>query len=288
MKSGSDVVFPLALSQHRWRRRIKLAIGYTAAAVMRSRVRAFEAGTARGRLSAADRLIVGALVHRALKAHQSIDHLAYLHCQLWNSDGITSYHAEAEERFDLWFLPHHSSIVDELENNLNSLPHGVFHSLCEIGVGSGLVLDYLSRRMKPHGLSRFIGLDLSAAQVSINATRFPHCDFITADACKWIPAHLAPGMIYFCCGGVLEYFPEIAVASLFSATVERSPVRWVMVEPVDAHHDFDAHEPSYPFGHEHTWTHNYKRLLVNAGLTIFSGRELEVGGVRWHMIVAGT
>jgi hypothetical protein len=287
MDCGAKVDFPLLISQGRWRRRTRLLLGYTAAAVLRGRVKAIEAGNGGRPLSAADRLIVAALVHRALKHHQPLDHLAYLHRQLWNSEEIIAYHAGVEKYFWLWFLPHQSAIVDLIEQDLERAAHGRFHTLCEIGTGSGLVLDHLRQRLHPHGIATFCGLDLCAAQVAKNAARFPQCAFIAADACQWLPEHAAPGWIYFCCGGVLEYLPEGAVAALFAATAARPPARWAIVEPVDEDQDSSAPRESRPFGVENTWSHDYAGLCGQAGLTVLASRDLHIDGVRWRLMLAG-
>lgn len=288
MDCGAKIDFPLVINQGRWVRRARLALGYATATVLRGRVKAIEAGNGGKPLSAADRLIVIALVHRALKRHQPLDHLAYLHRQLWDSDEITTYHTGVEKYFRLWFLPHQSAIVDLIERDLDCTSHDRFHTICEIGTGSGLVLDHLQQRLGSHGITAFCGLDLCAAQVARNATRFPQCTFVTADACRWIPEHASPGWIYFCCGGVLEYLPKKSVSALFAATVARPPVRWAIVEPVDADHDFSSQKESRPYGVENTWSHNYEDLAKQAGLTVLARRDLDIDGVRWCMMLAGT
>ena len=79
MPNEPGLKFPLVIAGSGWRRRAKLALGYTAAALMPARVKAIETGTIGEHLSAADRLIVGALVHRAIIREEPLDHLAYLH-----------------------------------------------------------------------------------------------------------------------------------------------------------------------------------------------------------------
>ena len=288
MPTQPGLKFPLVIAGNGWRRRAKLALGYTAAALMPTRVKTIEAGTIGEHLSAADRLIVGALVHRAIAHEEPLDHLAYLHRHLWNGDHITTYHASAENRFDDWFLPHQAIVIDALEKNLATQTPGQFHSLCEIGTGSGIVLDYLSRRLTRSGITKYTGLDLSPAQVAIDTQRFPACDFIAADACTWIPEHAGPGWIFFCCGGVLEYLPPTTLAKLFAHTVTtHAPTRWVIVEPIDLAHDLVNDTKSHPFGFENTWSHHYPHLLHQAGMTVLYQHDLHFHGMRWQLVIAG-
>ena len=288
MPTEPKIEFPLVVPGTGWRRRANLALGYAAATLMPARVKAIEAGTIGEHLSAADRLIVGALVHRAIAREEPLDHLAYLHRHLWNGDHITTFHASAENRFDDWFLPYQSIVIDALEKDLAAQTPGQFHTLCEIGTGSGIVLDYLSRRLAKPGISTCIGLDLSPAQVAIDAQRFPACRFIAADACEWIPEHAGPGWIFFCCGGVLEYIPQAALAKLFAHTVaNHAPARWVIVEPVDLAHDLINDTKSRPFGFESTWSHHYPHLLTQAGMTVIYQHEIHIIGLRWQLVIAG-
>lgn len=283
----SGVTFPLAISGG-WRRLVKLAAGYAAAALLPARVRAIEAGRAGERLSLLDRLIVSALVHRAKQRREPLDHLAYLHRQLWHSDTITTYHAAVEERFTNWFLPHQAMVIDALEQDLADQPSGRFTTLCEIGTGSGLTLDYLSRRLRPSGITTCIGLDLSPAQVAANATRFPGCRFVAADACEWIPAHASAGWILFCNGGVLEYLPQAVLQTLFVHSAQHLvPVRWVIVEPIDPGINLAKQISSQTFGIENTWSHNHPRLMRESGLNVLYENELRLDQQRWHLVVAG-
>jgi SAM-dependent methyltransferase len=283
--------FPLVMTGGRWRRRAKLALGYAAAALMPGRAKALESGEADGRLSSADRLIVGAMVHRAVRQRKPIDQFAYLHQRMWSSDTITAYHAVVEERFTRWFIPHQSMVVDALERELARQP-GRFHTLCEIGCGSGLTLDYLSKRLPAAGVRKFIGLDLSPAQVANNSARFSDatCSFVAADACTWIPANAGPGWILFCCGGVLEYLPESVLDGLLAATADgrMAPVRWAIVEPLDGSHDLTEDPVSRLCGMEQSWSHHYPHHLRRAGLTIHYQHDLRFEGTRWQVAIAGT
>ena len=289
MPTQPEIKFPLVIAGKGWRRRAKLVLGYTAAALMPTRVKAIEGGTISKHLSAVDRLIVAALVHRAISREESLDHLAYLHRYLWNGDHITAFHASAENRFDDWFLPHQAMVIDALEKDLAEQTPGQFHTLCEIGTGPGIVLDYLSRRLAKPGITKCIGLDLSPAQVAINAQRFPACDFVAADACTWIPEHARAGWIFFCCGGVLEYFPHVTLAKLFAHTATNgAPTRWVIVEPIDSAYDLINDTKSRPFGFENTWSHHYPHLLAQAGMKVLYQHDLRFNGMRWQVVIAGT
>ncbi len=255
---------------------------------MPGRVREIENGQAGEHLSPVDRLIVSALVHRAQRRREPIDHLAYLHRYLWHQDSITAYHSAVEERFNDWFLPHQAVVIDALEQDLARQPAGRFTTLCEIGSGSGLTLDYLARRLPSSGVRQFIGLDLSPAQVAQNAERFPGARFVAADASAWIPAQAGPGWIFFCCGGVLEYLPQAALQTLFKHSARHcAPLRWVIVEPLDAAHDLATENSSRTYGFENSWSHNYLHLLREAGLQVGFEKEVRFQSMRWQLLIAG-
>jgi len=288
MTEGPNLSLPLAVGGGGWRQRLKLALGYVLATLLPGRVRQIREGKAQEPFTHADRVIIAAMVHRATRRGESLDHLAYLHRNMWQNDSVTGYHAAVEDRFTNWFLPHHAVVIDALEQNLASLPPGRFQTLCEIGTGSGVTLDYLQRRLATRGITTCIGLDLSAAQVQVDAARFPACRFVAGDATTWIPANANPGWIIFCCGGVLEYFPRATLERLFADTAARcAPVRWVIVEPLDLAHDLSSDTTSRLFGFETTWSHPYPHVVRHAGLTVYYQRELRFDGLRWQLMVAG-
>lgn len=286
MGNPSEPTPPFVVLGGRWRRRATLALGYAAAAVMPRRTQAIEQGQAGDQLSPADRLIVGALVHRALTRHQPLDHLAYLHQQMWAGDTITTYHANVEDRFARWFLPHQAVVIDALVSDLSRQTAGALHTLCEIGTGTGITLDWLAKRLGKHGITRSIGLDLSPAQVATNRTRFPGLVFIHADATHWIPTNAGSGWVFFCCGGVLEYFTRQNLVALMAATARWSPVRWVVVEPVDHAHAVESDAQSHIAGFERTWSHPYPLVFAEAGLRETYRQDLRFDNMRWHLGIA--
>lgn len=266
----------------------KVALGSLLAAALPRRVSSINDGTFNGPLSRVDQLIVAALVDRANRRGESLDRYAYLHRFMWEGDNATDYHASVEDYFTSCFLPNQAVVIDELEKDLATQPSGRFNTVCEIGTGCGLALDHLSHRLTKHGVSQFIGLDLSAAQVAVNAKRFPDCRFTAADACAWIPDHAGPGWIFFCSGGVLEYLPEAVLATLFRKTRAFTPMRWVIVEPIEGGFDPSRETTSRPFGWEQTWSHNYPHLLRQAGLEVLYTHDVVVNDVRWQLVLAGT
>jgi hypothetical protein len=192
MTQGPNLSLPFAIGGG-WRRRAKIAVGYLAALLLPRRVDALKAGTAHEPFTRVERLIIASLVHRAIRRGESLDQLAYLHRKMWQDAAVTGYHAAVEDRFTNWFLPHQAVVIDALEGDLAVQPTGRFHTLCEIGTGSGVTLDYLQRRLAARGITTCIGLDLSAAQVELDAARFPACRFAAADATTWIPEHAGAG-----------------------------------------------------------------------------------------------
>lgn len=270
----------------RWGRRAALVLGYTATAVMPGRVKQIKEGRAGERLSLTDRLIVAALAHRALIRNEPFDQFAYLHQYMWRDDDITAFHAHVEDRFTRWFLPHQSRVIDALVADLAHQPQGRFTTLCEIGCGSGVVLDHLRERLAASGITEVIGLDLSPAQIAANTRRFPGCRFVAGDATTWIPQNQRSGWIIFCCGGVLEYFPRVVLEALIASTATK-PVRWVVVEPLAPAHEVGQDKTSLVFSAESTWSHPYPHLFRQAGLDVLYDHDLRFDGMRWQLAIAG-
>jgi hypothetical protein len=271
-----------------WRRLAKTGLGHIAALCLPERARAILNGDLSRPPDRIDLLIVAALVDQARRRGEPLDRFAYLHRFMWQDDHAANYHASVADYFTTRFLPNQAVVLDELEKELAIRPLGLFHSLCEIGTGCGAAIDHLSQRLPRHGVSRFIGLDLSAAQVSLNSTRFPACRFETADACDWIPRHAGPGWILFCCGGVLEYLPEAVLSRLLTQTSTFKPMRWIIVEPIDRTFDPTRDFASRPFGWEQTWSHHYPHLVRRAGMQVFYEKEMLVDDLRWQLLIAGT
>jgi trans-aconitate methyltransferase len=84
-----------------------------------------------------------------------------------------------------------------------------YSTLCEIGCGPGLVVNYLVDALP--GIEQFVGLDLSATQIARNRAAIvrPKLPYEAGEAHGWLNEYGGTGWIIFCAGGVLEYLaPE--------------------------------------------------------------------------------
>ncbi len=232
-----------------------------------------------------DNMLIAGLVHDHQRRGR-LEELTALHDWFWTNSPAVPFHQSAERRFDDWFLGHHIAIVPAIEAALASeeIPYEAF---CEIGTGCGRALDHMTQALPQ--IPRFIGIDLSPAQVALNRRRYAArgSEFEAADGPDWIAHHAEPRWIYLSYGGVFEYFSRDKVQSLYERLASRlAPSLVVLVEPLSDVHDL-GHEPqSKVFGDENTFSHNHPALLDAAGFTVLSRFEQRIDGQRWLLLVA--
>jgi len=281
-----DVRFPLARNEHAgWKDTLKAGLGSMLATFMSERAAQLAEGKVADDLGLADRLLVAGLVRRH-ERQGTLDQLNGLHDWLWSSRQAVAFHEQAQARFQSWWLDTHSAVVAPLIDELSRVP-GRYSTLCEIGCGSGLVLDDLSRRLPQ--LERFIGLDLSPEQIERNRQRYadsPRLQFDSGDALAWLQTRARPGWVYFSNAGVLEYFPEPKLRKLLLQAAGTGTAAFAIVEPVDRGHDLALQTASINYGTERSWSHNYPHLFRDCGYQLRWQQELEFAGLRWQLLVA--
>lgn len=276
---------PLSLPSHVRFGRYAPALGRLLLPMFSRRVAGLCSGTQPGPLSYLDRLLIASLVSRH-KAEGTLDQLSALSERYWAGDGATEYHARVESRFRSVFLPHHAVIVPRIERAVAATGRK-FSTLCEIGSGSGQVVNYVSEQLRC--VERFVGIDLSPAQIARNRARFDRAQlsFESGDAVAWITAHAQPGWIYLTSGGVLEYFARAKLLGLLSMLAnEFHPSLLAIVEPLAPGHDLASQADSFVFGCENTFSHNYPYLCDTAGLEVLDQEEIAVDGQRWLLLIA--
>lgn len=259
------VNFPLRLPSSPAKRAIKVLIGRILLSLNRARESQLESGEVEHPFSLSDRLRVAALVDRHLK-QGTMDRLARIQERFWAGQQATSFHTQAEKRFQTWWIERHSIVATWMLDEIKRLP-GAYHELVEIGCGSGLVLADLATRLS---FGRFVGLDLSEEQIRINRERFrdPRLHFEAGDAAAWIDQELKPGSIVFTNAGVLEYFSTDRLAALLSCVASRSPAMIAIVEPLGLDYDPDLESEPRTYGAENSLSRPYLRMLRHAGFTI--------------------
>jgi len=212
--------------------------------------------------------------------------LSELHRWMWAGEEGVKFHRQAEYRFKKWWLPNHSAIVAPFRDAMRSC--GVCTTLCEIGSGSGLVLQDLSQRLPEIG--QLIGLDLSREQTEHNRNRFrgnPRLRFEAGDATSWVARHAKPGWAYFTNAGVLEYFSEEQLSMLLSEiAASMRPAVFALIEPVPKDYDFARELKSRPYNFEKSLGHNYFLWLGTSGWHVTYYDEIELANCRFVMVVA--
>ena len=234
-----------------------------------------------------DKLLIAAMVSD-YKDRGRLNEINWLNQLYWASDSATRFHGAVQERFRSVFLAKHTPLVNELERILATSTIR-YHTLMEIGCGSGQVVDYLAGRLGT--VERFIGIDLSAAQVARNRARFvqPKLRFEAGDASEWIAAHAEPGSIFLTNDGVFEYFTPEALNSLLVTLASRlQPSLLAIVEPLASHHDLSVDGGSIVYGAENTYSHDYPRMCERAGLQILFRSEVMAAQHRYLMLIAAS
>lgn len=208
-----------------------------------------------------DRLIMIGLVVRH-KAAGTVDRISHAHSKFWSSEDAVRWHDFADARFERSFLGPHHVAVEELDKILAT---GHFDTLCEIGCGSGRVLNHVAKR-SPH-LKEIIGLDLSPDQIAKNRRHFgdPRMKFFAVDARQWVSQNVRPRRAFLTYGGVLEYFSDAELRGLLAQIARKRPACFALVEPL--HPDQDLLKDFKPrvFGEELQFSHNYPHVFAEAG-----------------------
>lgn len=262
-----DLQFPTAQTGNRFIQVVKIAIGRFISWVASDFTSRVAAGQMPPRIGFLERSVIAYQVHRHVEAG-TLDQLAPLHAWLWRGEQAVSFHEQAKARFDSFWLAHHSAIVEPIRQLFETCAsQGVsYRRLCEVGCGSGLVLEDIAKRLP--SVELLVGLDLSERQTQINRSRCadPRIQFEAGDATVWIPAHGQAGTVYLTVAGVFEYFPRHALQEMFEyMAAHQYPVAVALIEPIPADYDFENEDASRPYGIENSLGHNYLRLLGSAG-----------------------
>lgn len=232
-----------------------------------------------------DRMMIAALVSRHERAG-TLGELNALHRAYWSDDGAVEYHAWAEKFFEKWWLDRADAVIRPLKDAIAASGVNVT-TLCEIGCGSGLVLDDLARRFPE--IPKLIGLDLSAAQMQRNRDRFTdrRLSFVAGDATAWVPEHAAPGWVYFTNNGVLEYLGAAQLDGLFGVIATRlSPAIIALTEPLPKDFDLERETRSRPYNFEKSLGHNYIHWLSKNGWQLHFRQDKVWAGDRFLTVIA--
>lgn len=267
------------------RQKAKGILGAAMAAIFRARAArlAEEDFTAHGRRGLLDRLIGAGMAYRALR-RGSLEDIAEYHRRYWGGKSGTAFHEEAPVRFEAAFKKFYTPVIDELEKFLPA--HDSMSTICEIGTGAGLLLEYLAERFPQ--IKRLIGIDLSEETTAENRRKYPssRMEFAAGDAAEYIKAHGEPNWVYVTHNGVFEYFAPEAVMEVLSLVAGLRPAALVTIEPLGLDHDLETQCESWPYGQEFSFSHNYPHMLKEAGFEILYRHEVNVYGVRVILLLS--
>jgi len=235
------------------------------------------------RASLLNRLIGAGIAYRALR-DKDFDSLADYHRKFWGGERAKAFHDKAPVRFDAAFRKFYTPVIDELEAFLGT--NGKLSTFCEIGSGSGLLMDYLAKRFEQ--VERLIGIDLceTTSAAAREAYPDPRMEFVAGDALEYIREKGRPNWVYLTHNGVLEYFEPEAVKRFLDLVADSKPAAVVLIEPIGLNHDLDTQTESWPYGQEFSFSHNYPYLLEQRGFRVVYRHEVTVYGVRVILVLA--
>ena len=282
---SSENAIRRSLSDFSLSKQLKMRLGKLLLPLYRGRIEAVEAAPF-GSDGQIHRLVRNGLYAQALEQGNFAKLRGYL-SKYWGQEA-KNFHEFAQDRFQRMFRNHEVEVIDALEEHLQSQD---FDQLYEIGCGGGQVLSYLADRLT--SIDEFVGVDLGAAQIKANVETIDHpkMAFHAADAVEWVPSNANPRSIVLTNGGVFEYFLREELQRLFAHIAGNlAPAAVAVVETIGSDHDLDAHEESFVYGRELSFSHNYPHLLREAGFEIVHQSERvgyeEDGGGRWMRILA--
>jgi len=202
----------------------------------------------------------------------------------WQADVSNNFYHLYTKRFNDWFLGPHQELIDQM---VVLARDGEYDHLIEVGCGDGRVLEHCAIQIKK--ITKFTGIDINPMIVDANIIRYADnsaLKFITANAREWLPKNTEGSTLLLTYGGVMEYFSAQSLSIIFSDLAHKGNCAVALIEPIDPEHNLSTQTESNIFGAENSFSHNYRYLLEQSGFQIEFEKELELGQVRWMMILA--
>ena len=187
---------------------------------------------------------------------------------LWGSTAGVRWHEERRQKhesnpqFRENYLATRSAMLEQIAWLLNH--YLVFTSVCEIGTGNGLLIEYLASRFTR--IERFHGIDLSAEQIARNQAIFAESkvEYIHVEASEYIVRHCRPGTLFVTCG-TFECFTQAELEELLQLTRRTvNMVAFATCDAVDVDYDAKIDRDSRPRGNLF-YSHNYRYLFEKHG-----------------------
>ncbi|MCB1096681.1 MAG: class I SAM-dependent methyltransferase [Verrucomicrobiae bacterium] len=202
----------------------------------------------------------------------------------WRGGEGDEFYEAYPNRFDEWFLGAHYCVVEQLRTLCDQYPD-TLTELYEIGCGDGKVLMHMNERFPE--FHRLVGIDINSKVIERNRSthKDPKVDFTDDAALDWLSENGRSGSVLMTYGGVLEYFTQCEVETIFRKVASLSPAAIVLVEPVNFNYDLNKESDSRPYGDEHSFSHNHRVLLQRCGFELAHQSECRLDH-RWQMLVA--
>ena len=220
-------------------------------------------------MTVGNRNFVDSCLRAGLAAHMlrndRVDVLSHYHRNFWAGEKGTEFHRHVRDQVVSAYEDHFCYLADEINKLVAQHPH--FNTIVEIGAGGG---SFLYRLMQDvHGVDNVIGNDLSSATTAENQQLYPEIEWVAGDGKEWVEQNGIANTIYITFRGVLEYFTQSDLDSLF-ATIsnDKSPSALIIVEPISLDHDLASQPNSQAYGTEYSFSHNYPYLIEKNDFTI--------------------
>ena len=143
----------------------------------------------------------------------------------WGSDAGLGWHRIKQKRysdfelFEQEFLRFRKPLAQQIAHLLARCPE--FHTLCHIGAGHGLFLEYLAKQLPQ--IRRFVGIDICREQIRITRERYrgSSLEFVNMETTDWIRDNAGDGGVIFITIGTLQYFTPQEFQELLRAVREK-------------------------------------------------------------------
>lgn len=209
--------------------------------------------------------------------------LAKLHRKLWESPDAFHFYSSTDNRFDMMFELVKNELTDMFKQFFEL---GINARVVEIGCGTGKILDHLNKKLS---FQKLIGIDINAAQIGLNQSKFeddPKLQFVACDAISWMENFHGLKTVYLTFGGVFEYFTEKELKAVFENIKKSTPAAIVIFEPLAK--DFDPNEENHSrvFGSEQSFSHPYTKFAKEFGMEVIENKIVENGDFRFLLLGA--
>jgi 2-polyprenyl-3-methyl-5-hydroxy-6-metoxy-1,4-benzoquinol methylase len=218
--------------------------------------------------------LIATLVRSAINRQyysQSDEQIRKLNRQrFWGGKAGKQWHAIKTEaygdckKYAPEFLQYRKILVNQIQDLCNGRHN--FTTVCEIGTGNGMFLDYLASQLP--GIETFVGIDLNKDQIEENKTAYActRLNFVHSEISDYINLCNCGERVIFVAYGTLQYFTQNELEALFELI--RRNVRSAAIAIAETINiDIASQFSSTPRGNI-AYSHNYPSLLERSDFRI--------------------